>query len=291
MTNTEDQTEIPHGQRVSAKATEEKIFLGRTEQPMELSAGVIAREFASARCGAKGMSTGIVTFLPGVELAYHKHSFSEAVTVIQGKAVVAVEGRRYQLGTYDCIHVPSGVAHSVANPSSRSELLVHSAFADPVPSREFVEEQFIQEDRLSGLPRPEDPEHLVRKTLATAYELADGTNFFDLFAGRMGSVGICGGYGEFVPGSSLPCHIHDYDESITIVDGEATCEAMGRRYVLSGCDTAFVPQGHPHRFLNLSNRSMAIIWVYAGNEPDRIIVDTTYCTDSRRGKAGNHHGD
>lgn len=54
---------------------------------------------------------------------------------------------------------------------------------------------------------------------ATRYKLATGASFCDRFAGRFGSVGICGGYGEFQPGTGLPCHLHDYDESITIIQG------------------------------------------------------------------------
>jgi mannose-6-phosphate isomerase-like protein (cupin superfamily) len=117
----------------------------------------------------------------------------------------------------------------------------------------------------------------VRFTEAELYELSEGAMFVDLFASRLGSVGICGGYGRFIPGSSLPCHIHRFDESISIVEGEATCLVQGRRYQLSNNDTAFVPQGHPHRFLNLSTTKMAMIWVYAGNEPERTLVSSEYC--------------
>ena len=77
---------------------------------------------------------------------------------------------------------------------------------------------------------PKDPEHISRFRTAEKYELAEGTQFFDLFAGRFGSVGICGGYGKFQPGTSLPCHIHDYDESITIVEGRG--HLRGRRATL-----------------------------------------------------------
>ena len=101
--------------------------------------------------------------------------------------------------------------------------------------------------------------------------------FRDLFAGRFGSVGICGGYGRFQPEASLPCHIHKFDESITIVEGEAVCLVQGKRYRLSGCDTAFVPEGRPHRFLNHSDSPMAMIWVYAGTEPERSLVRPAYC--------------
>jgi len=223
------------------------------------------------------MSTGTATFRPGSELPYHIHEVSEAVTILEGEASFSVQGRTYRLRRFDCIHIPARVAHRVLNGSENSQFVAHWAFATPAPVREPVKDRFVYRERGFGDPEPGDPEHIVRMSDAPMYELAEGTRFWDLFAGRLGSVGICGGYGEFNPGSSLPCHIHEYDESITIVSGEAICEVMGRRYQLGGCDTAFVPQGRPHRFLNQAPGLMAMIWVYAGNEPERTVVDTRYC--------------
>ena len=133
-----------------------------------------------------------------------------------------------------------------------------------------------------GSPRAGDPEHIVRFADAPKYELGNGTQFCDLFAGRFGASGICGGYGVFDPGCSLSCHTHEYDESIMIVAGEAICEVMGQRHQLGDYDTAFVPRGLAHRFLNESLAPMAMIWVYAGCEPERIIRDPRYCTGSLR---------
>ncbi|HEV2494087.1 MAG TPA: cupin domain-containing protein [Terriglobia bacterium] len=142
-----------------------------------------------------------------------------------------------------------------------------------------MEDTFATEDRGFSNPHDNDPEQIVRFQDAPKYGLADGTQFCDLFAGRFGADGICGGYGEFRPGSSLPCHIHEFDESITIVTGEAICEVVGRRYRLSDCDTALVPRGRPHRFLNQSQVRMAMVWVYAASEPERVIVPTRRCTE------------
>ena len=128
------------------------------------------------------------------------------------------------------------------------------------------------------LGMPGDPETIVRCKNDAIYELAANAFFCDLFAHRFGAVGICGGYGRFLPGASLPCHTHDYDESITIVKGAADCLVEGKKYQLAGCDTAFIPSGLPHRFLNNSNEEMAMVWVYAGNEPDRKVVDAGYCS-------------
>jgi len=234
--------------------------------------------FVSEACGATNFSTGIARFKPGSLLPYHTHGFSEAVTVVQGQARVLIEGRAYRLEARDCVHVPQGVAHRVENSSLQEELVAHWSFATAVPTREIVDRTFVVEERGDGSPRAGDPETIVRYDQGALYELSKDAYFLDLFARRYGAIGICGGYGRFQPGASLPCHIHDFDESITIVKGRAVCMVQGRKYELSGCDTAYIPTGRPHRFLNQSNEEMAMIWVYAGSEPDRRIVDAQYCS-------------
>ena len=255
--------------------------------------GVDLHTFVSRACGASAFSTGTATFQPGGSLPYHFHGFSEAVTVIEGSARVLVEGRSYRLGPRDCVHFPAGVAHQVQNDDPVQRLVAHWAFATPNPVRELTDRVFPLDDRGSNSPSQKDPETIVRCTDDAIYELSKNAFFCDLFARRFGSVGICGGYGRFLPDSSLPCHIHDFDESITIVQGTAVCLVQGKQYELSGCDTAFIPKGIPHRFLNKSKEPMAMVWVYAGSEPDRQIVEAGYCSgelvwpgDAVTGQAG-----
>jgi quercetin dioxygenase-like cupin family protein len=255
----------------------EKIISGRSRNLVELSAGVRLRGLAFEGSGVEGMSTWIGIFSPASGLPYHRHDVSEAITVLSGEARVGIEGRTYRLGLLDCLHVPAGVAHSTTNASGKKKLMLHNSFGAVHPERYLAMESFISAEKIGGMPDERDPEHLVRIARAKTYELGGGTSFCDLFSGSFGSVGICGGYGEFQPGSSLPCHNHDYDESITIVKGTATCEVMGKRYQLSGYDTAMVPSGRPHRFLNESRDVMAMIWVYAGSEPYRNILNARFC--------------
>ncbi len=258
-------------------ARTEKIISGRAKSLVQIAPGVLLRELASEASGVQGMCTGLAIFSPASALPYHRHDVSEAFTVLSGDALAMVEGRTYRMGPLDCLHVPAGVAHSVINPSPKKKLMIHAAFGSVHPRRDFVKDSFVSVDRNHGLPDENDPEHMVRIGAATRYRLANGTSFCDLFAGRFGSVGICGGYGEFQPGTGLPCHLHDYDESITIIKGAATCQVMGAQYELSGYDTAMVPSGRPHRFLNGSKDVMAMIWVYAGSEPQRTLVNARFC--------------
>lgn len=241
-------------------------------------AGVELRTFVSEDCGATGFSTGTATFAPGAILPWHFHGFSEAITIVEGAARVLVEGRMYRMGPRDCVHIPAGIAHRVENGDAEKNLVAHWSFATARPSRTLVERSYAVEDRGFGFQAKGDPETVVRHDVGTIYELSANALFCDLFARRFGADGICGGYGRFLPGASLPCHVHEFDESITIVKGAAVCLVQGKRYELSGCDTAFIPRGMPHRFLNWSDNEMAMIWVYAGSEPDRRLVHASYCT-------------
>jgi quercetin dioxygenase-like cupin family protein len=249
---------------------------------LELVEGISVVFFASGDLGANGFSTGLARFKPGAQLPCHKHECGESITVLQGRCDIAVEGRTYRLAPYDSIHVPAGLAHGMKSLEPSSDLVAHVAFSSATVTRELVTTPFAERDLRDAVASMEGPEALSRFSQAEEYELSANALFRDLFAKRRGSKGICGGYGRFAPGASLPCHTHLYDESITIVEGGATCLVAGRRYSLSGCDTALVPQGQPHRFINETNEPMAMVWVYAGDEPERVIVDNRICSGERK---------
>jgi quercetin dioxygenase-like cupin family protein len=196
--------------------------------------------------------------------------------VLRGTALAEVEGRQYRLQQYDALFVPSAVNHAVRN-DSNEEAHLHVSFPNAAPDRVLTETSYQVEPREATTDTT--PEKLVRFAAAEEYELAPNTAFRDLFTKRLGSSGVCGGYGRFRPGSSLPCHIHDYDESISIVEGEAICQVAGEEHALSGNDTACIPRGRPHRFINRSDQAMAMIWVYAGDQPDREIVPQCHCAE------------
>jgi quercetin dioxygenase-like cupin family protein len=174
------------------------------------------------------------------------------------------------------------MAHGMKSLEPSTDLLAHVAFSSATVTRELVTTSFSERDLRDAVASRKGGEALSRFSRAEEYELSAKALFRDLFAKRLGSKGICGGYGRFAPGASLPCHTHLYDESITIVEGGATCLVAGRRYSLSGCDTALGPQGLSHRFINETNEPMAMVWVYAGDEPERVIVDNAICSGERK---------
>ncbi len=246
----------------------EVIAPGRPE-PLDLFLPSIElRPLVGGGIGAEGLSTFTAAFAPGAALPPHRHDCGEAITVLEGECVVELGPQRVELGRLDCIFVPAGSIHAVHNASDQP-LQMHSAFASSDPNREVdLEESELRESQ---------PFHVHRISDGAGYDLADGTEFHDLFRGELGASGICGGWARFEPGASLPCHFHAYDESITIIAGDAVCLVEGRSYRLRDCDTALVPRGLRHRFINLSDGPMEMIWVYAGDEPSRTIVDAGLC--------------
>lgn len=219
--------------------------------------------------GARNLTTGIVDFRPNGRLPYHRHAFAESVTVLEGILVMCVENRRYRLGPLDNITIPAGAAHAASAGSASCK--AHIAMSSADPSRELVGDppsmQEMSED-VSGLI---GPEHIVRYATALKYEAGPNTQFVDYFNARIiPDCPMSGGFGRFAHAGRLPAHIHDFDESITITEGQATCNVEGRQYQMCGLSTALQPRGRIHYFINETHQPMAMIWVYAGPLPERI---------------------
>jgi 2-keto-3-deoxy-L-rhamnonate aldolase RhmA/quercetin dioxygenase-like cupin family protein len=247
----------------------------------EIQPGVVFECLVGGHNGAKSLTTGVVTVSPTVQLAYHTHPTTESITLMEGQGVVEVEGRRYNLSPLDNVVVPPGVAHSVINSSREKNARFSIAFPTTTPARELVDTSFTCTQMPVDSNGPGKPglERVNRFATAERFEEGHGATFIDFFNGDlMPNVEMSGGYGLFGPGDRLPAHIHDFDESICIIEGTATCVVEGRQYKMNGCSTALQPRGRVHYFVNQSSEPMAMLWVYAGPQPERIVVDERNAT-------------
>lgn len=228
---------------------------------------------------ARALTTGLVTVAPQAELPAHTHSFAESLTLLQGELTIDVEGRTYQLGRLDNIVIPAGRVHRVWN-STAAPTRLHIAMATDTPSRSLVDTQFTSVPMPVGSPGCAGAERVTWYRLAPRTAAGPNTEFIDAFnADLMPGLTISGGYGLFFPGGRLPAHVHDFDESICIISGQATCLVEGRRYLMQDCATALQPRGRIHYFINESNAPMEMLWVYAGPRPERILVDESCATE------------
>lgn len=251
--------------------------------PMELQAGVTFRPLVGELNAARNLTTGIVSFAPNARLDCHMHPCSESITVLEGTAEITVEGRVYRLEPLDNIVIPRWLPHSAGNPDSTQTSRVHVALAMSVPERILVTQEFARKEMPRGSTGSPGAERAnFFDSAPRLLGVGPGAEFIDFFNSNLvPGIEMSGGFARFQPGGRLPAHLHDFDESICIIDGEATCLVEGRRYSLSGCATAMVPRGRVHYFVNDSVSMMDMIWVYAGPMPERIIVEESCGAESR----------
>ncbi len=240
---------------------------------------------AGAHNGARGLFTGVLTLAPGASVPSLARPMAEAMVLIEGAAAVDVEDCRYRLGPLDAIAVMPRRPRRVMNLADRPAVL-HVALASASPEHRWVNGRFAPAEQPPDSTGRDGSECVVRHSGAPVTELAPRALFQDLYNAGLGTRSLCGGHGLFEPGARLPCHRHVFDESITIVQGTATCIVEGRRHELSGLATAMVPQGRCHDFINLTLEPMAMVWVYAGDRPDRIVMAEPRChPETARGPA------
>ncbi|MCS0789874.1 cupin domain-containing protein [Cytobacillus firmus] len=117
------------------------------------------------------------------------------------------------------------------------------------------------------------------------FEMDQGVMFHEMMMKEMGTKTIIVGLATFKPNKSLPCHIHNVEESVTILKGSAFCDVEGVRSFLEPYDTSFIPANIPHRFVNASDsEELIILWAYSQVDVslkqvdvERIIVETDLC--------------
>ncbi len=220
----------------------------------------------------------------GSQLDYHTHTCSESVTAMAGHVALEVAGRRYTLAPLDNIVIPAGLPSR--GDQSIDERAGHYAPQGlPWPWPKSIETLVCEKtfprqampDSSTGVP---GAEYVTRQRMAERSELGSGTSSIDYFNEQLvPGIEMSGGYTVFCPGARLPAHVHDFDESISIIRGTATCIVEGHRHTLSECRaTAMVSCGRVHYFINESESPMAMLWVYAGPRPERIVVDEKCAT-------------
>jgi HTH-type transcriptional repressor of puuD len=96
------------------------------------------------------------------------------------------------------------------------------------------------------------------------------------YVGRWNAKGnrVTTGITVFEPGTAIPLHTHNVEESVLLLEGEATAVVGEDSFDLEAGDATWVPAGMPHRFANRGQGRMRIYWVYGGREVTRTIVAT-----------------
>src|SRR4029077_14923755 len=139
--------------------------------------------------------------------------------------------------------IPARLPRRVVNLSTKQPAVFHMGLASAAADQTWINGRFTPVEQPPNSTGHTGAEYVCRNDPAARFELAPRCLFQDFLSTELGAQGVCGGYAVFEPGAGRPCHRQEFDASITIVQGTATCIVEGRRHELSRNVTALVPQG------------------------------------------------
>lgn len=95
-----------------------------------------------------------------------------------------------------------------------------------------------------------------------------------LAGAHVGTGAFTSGVTTFPPGAAIKFHTHNAEEVIVILEGDAQCDVAEESYPMKPLDTACIPAGIAHRFVNTGEGTMRILWTYGSTHVTRTFVDT-----------------
>ena len=108
-----------------------------------------------------------------------------------------------------------------------------------------------------------------------SHDRGGGARTTPLVRPSLGASSFINGITEFGPGTAIPFHSHNCEESVMLLSGQAYLDIDGDVHQLKPLDTTFIPPNVAHRFRNMSSTEpMKILWIYASPDATRTLIDT-----------------
>lgn len=101
-------------------------------------------------CGASGFINGITEFGPGAKVPFHSHNCEESVMLLEGHAILDIDGEEHVLKPLDTTWIPPNLPHRFRNLSATEPMKILWIYASTQATRTLTE---------SGDTRPIAAEH------------------------------------------------------------------------------------------------------------------------------------
>ena len=95
-----------------------------------------------------------------------------------------------------------------------------------------------------------------------------------------GAKTMTAGISTFQPGASIVWHTHPCEETVIIIDGEATAYIEDSIVQLNKYDTTIMQSNVPHRFSNESDQPMTIAYFYPIEDAPRYDLGRNSSVES-----------
>jgi quercetin dioxygenase-like cupin family protein len=85
--------------------------------------------------GASTFITGLTEFAPGVAIPFHCHNCEESVVLLEGEAVMDIDGQEHPLQVLDTTFIPPNVMHRFRNVSATMPMKILWIYANANATR------------------------------------------------------------------------------------------------------------------------------------------------------------
>lgn len=105
----------------------------------ERGGGARTTALVSPSIGASAFINGITSFAPGSAISFHSHNCEESVMLLEGDAMLDIDGREIQLQPLDTTWIPPNVSHRFRNLSQTQPMKIFWIYARVDATRTITE--------------------------------------------------------------------------------------------------------------------------------------------------------
>jgi len=104
----------------------------------ERGGGVRTIPLVTRAHGATTFINGITIFDPGAAVSLHCHNCEESVVILEGHAIVEINGREFDMDPQETTFLPANVPHRFRNASNTESMRIFWTYASINASRTIV---------------------------------------------------------------------------------------------------------------------------------------------------------
>ncbi len=101
----------------------------------ERGGGARTTPLVTRELGTTSFITGYTAFDPGVEIPFHSHNCQESVVLMEGDAMLDIDGLEYRLKPHDVTFIPPNVNHRFRNLSATRPMKILWIYATTEATR------------------------------------------------------------------------------------------------------------------------------------------------------------